>query len=128
MNWKQVFANSSDLEIETDLLVYADWLEEHGEYKRAEFIRWNCRSLFSLLVDGEPYWLIYIHSEGGYYQIIPLYTNNVIFYFPPYPPRGGYVTGWNNRYKRSGKYTSIYCDSVIDAIRHVKEFHQLFDI
>src|SRR4051794_5593177 len=33
-------------------LIYADWLDEHGQPERAEFIRLQCR--LALLPEGDP--------------------------------------------------------------------------
>lgn len=58
MNWRSILSQSNDLEVKADLLICADWLEEHGRGRAAD----NIRGLLAepgiaLMVGDEPFYL-----------------------------------------------------------------------
>ena len=61
MNWREILSNSTDLDINTDLLVCADWCDENGREGAAMKLReWAQKEI--VMIDEEPF-LIERHED-----------------------------------------------------------------
>lgn len=54
MNWREILSASNDLDINTDLLVCADWCDENGREGAAMKLR-NIAQQEIVMIDEEPF-------------------------------------------------------------------------
>jgi uncharacterized protein (TIGR02996 family) len=95
-------------------LVYADWLEEHGDQKRAEFIRTQIR-------------LAQVPEHNPFYQEALELRRQFIYGkdFDPTLPKLPEGIGWDVAAWRRGFPAAVRAESILAFLRHAERLFQL---
>lgn len=88
MNWREILSQSNDLEINTDLLVCADWCDENGRENAAMKLReWAKGDI--VMIDEEPF-RYYRNKRGTCIDLHSLFNRKlfIVIQFPRSYPGG----------------------------------------